>query len=251
MAGGSDEVCIRRRRPRRAGSTGCAGRRSASGRRAAEGRSVHDRRLLPGCEALVGSALFPVQQSFDLAGNVGRRHRRLAEADRLSSARECVVGPLRRRLSARGDRFTVSVQDRARTLRSVARGDEGETRADHLHARETAARLERALQSRHLARVHGEASGQDLRDARACRGTAAVVLYLDQPDLDDPLAADAGVSTTHGSDALPPGGHERAAVAGAVLLARRVHASVCAAGAPLDGFRHDAGAAAADGEQRG
>ena len=64
------------------------------------------------------------------------------------------MGALRNRLSARGDRVAVSVQDRAGALRGAARGNHGERRPDDLHAREPAARLERPLQPRDLAEVH-------------------------------------------------------------------------------------------------
>ncbi len=92
-------------------------------------------------------------------------------ADALSSRRligtvasaERLVGPLRDRLSARGDRLALSVQDRAGALRGAARGDQDARRSDGLHARESAARLERTLQPRDLAEVHGRARGQDVR----------------------------------------------------------------------------------------
>ena len=47
-----------------------------------------------------------------------------------------------------------------------------------------------------------------------------------QPGADDPVAADAGVSEAHGAGPLPPGQHQRGAVARAVLLARRLHATL-------------------------
>ncbi len=96
-----------------------------------------------------------------------------------------------------------------------------------------------------------EASRKNVRSARVPGRAAAVVLHVDQSDLDDPVAADAGVPAAHGADALPPVREQRAAVAGAILLAGRVHAIVLAPGASLHGLRHDAGARAAHGEQRG
>ncbi len=75
-----------------------------------------------------------------------------ARHDRHRAAGQRFVGALRDRLSARGDRVAVSVQDRAGALRGAARRDDGERRPDGLHAHESAARLERPLQPRDLAR---------------------------------------------------------------------------------------------------
>ena len=133
---------------------------SPAGHHAAAGRSVHHEGLLPGRCALVRSPLLPLQQPLDAAGHVGRRRRRHGQAHRLGSAGKRVMGPLRNRLSARGHRLAVSVQDRARTLRGLARRNEGQGRPDRLHAREAAARLERALQPCHVAQVHGRARRQ-------------------------------------------------------------------------------------------
>ena len=62
------------------------------------------------------------------------------------------------------------------------------------------------------------------------RQHAAVVLVPNaaQPDADDLVAADAGVSAAYGTDALPPVREQRAVMARAVLLARRFHARVLA-----------------------
>ena len=75
------------------------------------------------------------------------------------------------------------------------------------------------------------ASGQYARRARRLDGSRqghqpAVLLvpHASQPDDDDPVVADARVSEAHGPGGLSPGQHERAAVAVAVLLARRLHA---------------------------
>ena len=114
------------------------------------------------------------------------------------------VGLLRPRLSARGDREPVRLRDGARALRSAARGDARPRRPDEAHVRDRARRAQRPL---HLA-------------ARAELVRGAVL----QSDVDDPVAADRGVPDAHGAGAVPRRRHERAAMAGAVLLARGLHA---------------------------
>ena len=72
--------------------------------------------------------------------------------------------------------------------------------------------------------VRRETSRQGLRSALLRGRAAAVVLHLDQSDVDDPVAADTGVPAAHGADALPPVRQQRAVVARAILLAGRLHA---------------------------
>ena len=67
-------------------------------------------------------------------------------------------------------------------------------------------------------------SGRALHASRAHAEQPVLVSDAARPDADDPVAADAGVSEAHGAGGLSPRPHERAAVAVAVLLARRLHA---------------------------
>ena len=180
-------------------------RREPARRRAAARRSLHDEGLLRGQSAVERPALLPLQQP------VGRRSAerrvRARRVDRQRSAAHGRVGLLRPRLSARRDREPVRLRDGARALRSAARGDARPRRPDAAHVRDRARRAQRPL---HLA-------------ARAELVRGAVL----QPDEHDPVAADRGVPDAHGAGAVPRRGHERAAMAGAVLLARRAS---CAAG---------------------
>jgi len=51
--------------------------------------------------------------------------------------------------------------------------------------------------------VGGDLEGEGQQAAWDGRAPA-VVLHFDQPNLDDPVTADAGVPRAHGADALPP-----------------------------------------------
>ena len=145
-----------------------------------------------------------------------------AQLDRRQPAGIGRVGLLRSRLSARSHREPVSVQDGAGALRGAARGD----------ARSAAAR--RSTPTR---RVPSEWNGRYMHPGRT-PGNQYWYRMRHDPDADDPVAADARVSDAHGAGGLPPRQHEHAAVAVAVLLARRLHAPLArgrGVGAPHHG----------------
>jgi hypothetical protein len=101
----------------------------------------------------------------------------------------------------------------AETSRKAAHG---------LHARASAAQLERMLQPRDLAAIHGEATGR--RDAQTRLNRQWFFTSINQTSTI--LASDARVPKTDRADALSPVGEQRSFVAGSVLLARRIHAAV-------------------------
>ncbi len=82
-------------------------------------------------------------------------------------------------------------------------------------------------------------------------GNVVVVPHAEQPDVDDPVAADAGISAAHGAAGrIHEGQHERGALAVAVLLAGRLHAPL-ARGGDLGMGRHGHAEHGADPRGRG
>ena len=138
---------------------------------------------------------------------VGREPPRL---DRRQAACHGRVGLLRPRLSARGDREPVSVQDGAGALRGAARGDDEARRPDAAHLRDA---------------CPDEWTGRYMHPG-ARRTTRTGIGMRHDPDADGPVAADAGVPDAHGAGGLSRRQHEQRAVAVAVLLARRLHAAL-------------------------
>src|SRR5690606_41903722 len=116
------------------------------------------------------------------------------------------MGRLRARLPARGDREPVSVQDRPGALRSAARGDAPPRRTDAAHLCHGAGGMDGRL----------PASRQDAEQPKLVSDDA-------QPDADDSVTADAGVSGADGAGGLPPRRNERSPVAIAILLAGGLH----------------------------
>ncbi len=168
-------------------------------------RSLHVHGFLPGPRAVERPALFPLQQQHRSRGamDVARRG---ARHDRRSSARLRCVGLLRPRSSTRSARKPVRVQDGRGALRGVARGDAPARRPHRAHVR-------------HRARRHR----RPLRLATRPELVRRAVLDTDPHRA---VAADAGISNTNGRGDVSRRSHERAAVAGPILLARRVHASL-------------------------
>ncbi len=174
-------------RPGPNGAAACSATKAARGTarpRPASSRcpSISSRRRISTRQSAVErQALFPLQQP------VGRRSaaRRLRprRVDRQRSAAHRGMGLLRSRLSARSDREPVRFRDRARALRSAARGDARPRRPDAVHLCDRARRAQRPL---HLA-------------ARPELVRGAVL----QPDEHDPVAADRGVPDAHGAGAVP------------------------------------------------
>ena len=87
--------------------------------------------------------------------------------------------------------------------------------------RRAARGLDRPL---HASRQHDRRAGRLDGPRQGHEPAVLLVPHAAQPDDDDPVVADARVSEAHGPGGLSPGQHERAAVAVAVLLARRLHA---------------------------
>ena len=195
-----------------------ASRCGAERRRAAARRPLHVEGFLQGPRALDGSALLPLQQPGRHRGAVGREHDGHDRRQRAGLGR---LGLLRPRLSARSDREPVSVQDGARALRGAARRDDEARRREPAPDGRAARGVDGPLRA---SRQHDRrASGLD-GPRQGHEPAVVLVPHAAQPDDDDPVAADARVSDAHGSRGLPRRQHERAAVAVAVLLARRLHA---------------------------
>ena len=118
-------------------------------------------------------------------------------------------------------REPVPLQDGAGALRGVARGDDqARRRWEEPERRATRDWTGRYAHPGNTTDAQADWTGRD-------KGTTPAVLLVPneaQPVHDDPVAADARVSEAHGARGLSPGEHERAAVAVAVLLARRLHA---------------------------
>ena len=179
-------------------------RRGAARRQAVDGRSLYLRGLLRRPRAVERPALFPLQQPLWPRGAVGAA---TAGAIGDDPPRTAAVGLLRPRLSAQSDRQPVSVQDGAGALRGAARRRRASAAARPQHT---------------YATVPGEWTGRYCARAGWRASNWYRMRYM--PDVDHPVAADAGVSDAHGAGGLPRGQHERGAVAVAVLLARRLHA---------------------------
>ena len=118
-------------------------------------------------------------------------------------------------------REPLSVQDGAGALRGAARrNDEARRRAPEADGR-AARGMDGPLPA---SRQHDRRAG-GLDGTRQGHEPAVVLVpRAQQPDDDVPVVADARVSDAHGSGGLSRRQHERAAVAFAVLLARRFHA---------------------------
>ena len=119
-------------------------------------------------------------------------------------------------------REPVSVQDGARALRGAARRDDEARRREARARAPSSSRSGPAATCIPATRPDAQAdwTGRD-------KGTnPQSYWYRDaaQPDDDVPVVADARVSDAHGPGGLSRRQHERAAVAVAVLLARRLHA---------------------------
>ena len=195
-----------------------AERRRSGRRRAAAARHLHDDGLLQGSRPLVRSALLPLQLVRRPRADLGRVR---GAADRRRSAALGRLGILRPRLPARGDREPVRLRDGEGALRRAARGDARQGRADRLHASD-AARLERPVPA-------------------PTREDVDVVQRRRPADPDLSLAADAGVSEALRAADVSLLRQQRGAVAGLVLLARRVHAALRAVRRRRREPRHDAG----------
>ncbi len=120
------------------------------------------------------------------------------------------------------------VQDRAGTLRSAARRDEEARRPDAAHLRDGP----------------GEWTGR-YQQLHSQSGDAVVVVPpASQPDVDDPVAADARISEAHGPAGVSRRRDQPRAVAVAILLARRLHAPLARVrDVGLGHHRHAAGRA--------
>src|SRR5678815_501888 len=116
------------------------------------------------------------------------------------------MGILRSGLSARVDCEPLQIQDGSGALRSTSRRNARPRRSDAAYLRHGARRMERAL--------------------RLASGTKLVRRTAVEPVSDSALAAHRRVQETHGAGGLSRRAHERSAVAGAILLAGRFHASM-------------------------
>ncbi len=142
-----------------------------------------------------------------------------AADDRQRPAAHRRVGILRPRLSARSDREPVRIQDRAGALRGAARRNQEARRPHAAHLRDRAGRAERPL-----------CAGQPLRELVFDDDRGAVP--------DGAIGADARIPEAPRPGRLPPGQHQRAAVALAVLLARGLHAALVFRGDPVPAVLH-------------
>ena len=215
-------------------------------------RSLHDDDFYQDVELWSDPRYFRCNSPSTLQAMWDADARRSRAAHRLDAAGERVLGPLRDRLSARGNRLALSVQD---ARRSITRRLLAETKA-RAGPRSTRARTRRptgtgatAARSRS---IHGGASGQDVRrrpDTLAeppqwfftSINQTSTILSLLTPEYRRRTVQMHYHQSVNNAPLWP----------GTVLLARRLHAVVLAPGASLDGLRHDAGARAAHGEQRG
>ena len=107
-------------------------RQGARRRPAAAARHLHVERLLRRPRSLDGQAVLPLQQPDRARLHLGRLLER-SQGARKRRSENGSMGPLRSRLSTRSHRQPVSIQDRARALRSAARRDEGARRSDRAH----------------------------------------------------------------------------------------------------------------------
>ena len=165
-------------------------------------RHLHDQGLLQGSRALDRSALLPLQLAGRARADLGRLR---GAVDRRRSAALGRLGFLRPRLPARGNREPVPVQDGEGALRGAARGDARERRP-HAYTQATLP----------------DWNGRYLRQRAK---TASWYLRRDLADPDVSLAADARVSEALRAADVSLLGQQRGAVAGLVLLARRLHAA--------------------------
>ena len=177
------------------------GRCEAPRHRAAARRSLHDEGLLPRQGALERQGYFRCNSPWAVEAQRGAYGRVVSigsDPPRTAAwgycdrdyPREAIVSPYG---------FETAQEHYERTRR-----DARPRRPDAIHVRDRARRAQRAL---HLA-------------ARPELVRRAVL----QPDEHDSVAADRGVPDAHGAGDVPRRRHERTAMAGAVLLARGLHA---------------------------
>ncbi len=160
--------------------------------------------LLQGPRALVRPALLPLQLAGGPRADLGRVR---GTADRRRSAAHGRVGFLRPRLSARGDREPLRVQDGEGALRRAARRKRARSGGPTVHTQAT------------LPDWNGRYGRERAKTATWYYGA-----MLQIPDL--PVAADAGIPEALRAADVSLLRQQRAAVAGLVLLARGLHAAL-------------------------